>query len=318
MIISASRRTDIPAFYTEWFLRRLREGFVRVVNPFNTRQVSEISLRREDVTCLVFWTKNAAPLLARLGELEETGIPFYFQFTVTPYGRDIEPGLPEKAAVVRTFQRLAARIGRGRTVWRYDPILLTEKYSVAWHSEQFRNLLAVLAPCTDTCVLSFLDLYAKTERNTRTLGLLPLGEEEMRALAAGFSEAARGSGVVLKSCAEAIDLVPYGIAHGACIDRTRLEKILGGRLAIQKDPTQRGACQCVKSVDIGAYNTCGHLCRYCYANFNAQMARALLAAHDPAAPSLTRPSPGAKVTYPKGDRVTVKKDAEFEEGTLFS
>ena len=292
MIISASRRTDIPAFYSEWLLRRLEEGFVLTVNPFNTHQVSRISLRPEDVDCIVFWTKNAAPMLPRLQRLEEW--KFYFQFTLTPYGKDVEPGLPPKDAVVRTFQELSRRLGGAkgaRVVWRYDPILLTEQHTIAWHREQFARLLEQLAPYTDCCVISFLDLYSKTERNTNPLGLMPLEAAQMEEIAGSFAELADGSGLVLKSCSEAIDLAKYGIEHGSCIDKARIERVMGVPINVKKDSTQRQECGCMKSVDIGAYNTCRHLCRYCYANFNADMAKAQHAQHDPQAPVL-----GARLT----------------------
>ena len=221
MIISASRRTDIPAFYTPWFMNRVRAGFVDAINPFNRKQVSRISLRPEDVDCIVFWTKNAAPMLPHLAELSAM-YPFYFQFTITPYGHDVEPGLPDKREVIRTFQQMSQQLSKTRMVWRYDPILLNDHYTIERHLHDFAVMLEMLAPYTDRCVISFLDLYRKTERNTKPLALHPLGIPEMNALAEGFARLAKGSGVTLQSCSEAIDLAAYGIEHGACIDKERI------------------------------------------------------------------------------------------------
>ena len=188
MIVSVSRRTDIPAFYSDWFFNRLQEGFVHGINPFNRKQVSEISLRPEDVDCFVFWTKNPAPMLDRLDLL--TGYNFYFQFTLTPYGRDAEPGLPDTQELVEVFHRLSAAVGRDRVVWRYDPVFLSEKYTMDFHAAAFRQLAEILHEDTDLCVISFVDLYAKTARNTRPLALLPMEEPEMRQLAAMFGSIA--------------------------------------------------------------------------------------------------------------------------------
>lgn len=280
LIISASRRTDIPAFYSEWFRHRLQAGFVDVVNPFNRRQVSRLSLQPADVDCLVFWTKDAAPLLPYLDELAES-YRFYFQFTLTPYDKEVEPGLRPKAAIIRTFQELSRRLGRERVVWRYDPIWLNDRYTIEYHQTCFARLLQQLAPYTDTCVISFLDVYRKTERNMRSLRRQTMTAADKREIAASLAQLAAGSGIRLQSCSEGIDLSAYGIQHGACIERERIEKICSMRLAAGKDKNQRPACGCASSVDIGQYDTCRHLCRYCYANTDAARVSASCAQHDP-------------------------------------
>lgn len=280
MIISASRRTDIPAFYAPWFMNRIHAGFVDTINPFNRKQVSRISLRPEDVECIVFWTKNAAPMMPYLTELDKK-YKFYFQFTITPYGHDIEPALPPKNQIIQTFRELSKKLGKERVVWRYDPILLNDYYTIQEHMQDFSVMLEKLAPYTDRCVISFLDLYRKTERNTRPLHLHPLGIQAMNDLAKGLSQIAKGSGVILQTCSEAIDLDAYGIAHGACIDKERIEKVIGVPIDVKKDDTQRDVCHCMKSVDIGQYDTCLHLCRYCYANTNSKTVEASYANHHP-------------------------------------
>lgn len=317
MIISASRRTDIPAFYTPWFMNRVRAGFVDAINPFNRKQVSRISLRPEDVDCIVFWTKNAAPMLPHLAELRAK-YPFYFQFTITPYGHDVEPGLPDKREVIRTFQQMSQQLGKARMVWRYDPILLNDHYTIERHLHDFAVMLEMLAPYTDRCVISFLDLYRKTERNTKPLALRPLGIPEMNALAEGFARLAKGSSVTLQSCSEAIDLAAYGIEHGACIDKERIERVIGAPIDVKKDPTQRDVCHCMKSVDIGQYDTCLHRCRYCYANTNGRMAEASFADHHSDATILSGTLRGDEtITARKVTHLKIQPTAESQMDSLF-
>lgn len=278
MIISASRRTDIPAFYSEWLFNRLKDGFVHAVNPFNRKQVSEISLRQEDVDCIVFWTKNPKPMLKRLDELKQ--YKYYFQFTLTPYGKDVEPGLPDKKELIQTFQQLSNAIGSDKMVWRYDPIFLTKKYDRGYHKKAFRRMAELLKGYADLCVISFLDMYAGTERNTRTLDIEKMNDYDMQQLAGEVCSIAHEYGFRMESCSESINLASVGIEHGQCIDKRRIEHLLGGVIDIGKDPTQRSECGCMQSVDIGQYNTCSHLCAYCYANFNQNMAKAYANEHD--------------------------------------
>ena len=286
MIISASRRTDIPALYGEWFFNRIKAGFVDVVNPFNQKQVSRIPLNPKVVDCIVFWTKNAAPIIDRLDELK--GYKFYFQFTITPYGADVEPGLlanQSKTDIIRTFQKLSNKIGRDKVIWRYDPILLSKHHSIDWHFDQFAYFVDKLAPYTNRCVISFLDLYTKTKHNTQPLGIRDVSVDEMKLLAQGISQIADGK-IEVQSCSEKIDLDEFGIRHGACIDREIIEHVIGAKIDVDKDKTQRLECGCMSSVDIGQYDTCTHLCAYCYANFRPQLAAANFSRHKPEATSL--------------------------------
>ena len=288
MILSVSRRTDIPAFYSNWFFNRLRAGFVYSINPFNHKQISRISLKPDDVDCIVFRTKNPEPMLDRPDEFRE--YKYFFQFTITPYDRDVEPGLLRdrlKRDLIRTFQKLSTLIGKDKVVWRYDPILLSEAgHSVDWHFDRFSKMLKALAPYTERGVISFLDLYRKTEHNTRPLDIRDITVEEMRELARGFSQIAEGSGIKIQSCSEKIDLSEFGIEHGACIDKTMIERMLGESIDIKKAPTQRLECGCVESADIRQYDTCPHLCAYCYANFRPQIAKTHYEHHDENSPLL--------------------------------
>ena len=278
MIISASRRTDIPAFYFDWFLHRLHEGFVDVKNPFNRKQVSRISLKPSNVDCIVFWTKDPAPMLKRLEEL--SGYPFYVQVSITPYEKDIETNLRSKREIIQIVQELSRYIGSKRVVWRYDPILVNERYSLDYHLSWFENALEKLSPFVNQCVISFIDIYPKIKKNIKNLNLHELDEVVMQQLAFGFSELAKGSGIALSTCSERIDLEKYKISHGACIDKKLIESITGKKLRVGKAKSQRPLCNCVESFDIGAYDTCIHGCHYCYANNSLQRAKLGFEQHD--------------------------------------
>lgn len=281
MIVSASRRTDIPAFYFDWFCRRIQEGYADVVNPFNRNQVSRISLLPESVDCIVFWTKDPAPMLERLAVLD--AYRYYVQISITPYGKDVETNLRSKADIIKTVQDLSLRLGRERVVWRYDPILLNDCYTIDKHLAWFEQTLAALAPYAERCVISFIDLYAKTRKNTHGLNLYELSGDEMHELAAGMSHIAKGSGVTLQTCSEVIGLEEYGIGHGACIDGKLIERITGKPVKAGKAKSQRPLCNCVESFDIGQYDTCIHGCRYCYANASTEKARQGFDGHNPLA-----------------------------------
>lgn len=267
MILSASRRTDIPNYYSEWLARRFRAGFLCVRNPMNFRQVSRITLNPNVIDCIVFWTKNPAPMLPYLDEYRR--YMYYFQFTLTGYGKDIEPGLPDKRRIlIPAFCELADRIGRDRVIWRYDPIFLSDHYTLDYHVKAFTRIAEALVGRTRRVVISFLDDYEKTKRNMKGINIQGLTKEKMRRLAHSFAVIAGRYGMEIQTCAEKIDLSEYGITHGACIDREYIEHLLGCRLRAGKDHGQRPECRCMESVEIGSYHTCRNGCRYCYANFS--------------------------------------------------
>ncbi|MPM27813.1 hypothetical protein SDC9_74327 [bioreactor metagenome] len=285
MIISASRRCDIPTYFSQWFYKRIREEFVLVRNPFNFRQISRISLSPDVVDGIVFWTKNPAPMLDRLDELKE--YEYYFQFTVTPYGTDIEPNIPSKEHfMIPTFQNLSQKIGKERIIWRYDPVILSEKYTIEYHIEHFEKFARQLAPYVRKCTFSFLDMYKSTEKNVKGLNIYPISQGDMFRLAKEFSDIAAAYHLKLSTCAENIDLYRYKISHAHCVDRTIFEELGGYGLNIDKDRNQRSECGCDASIDIGTYNSCINGCRYCYANFSSAMAAANFAGHDPLSPLL--------------------------------
>lgn len=285
MIISASRRTDIPAYYMDWFVNRLKEGYVLTRNPMNCHQISRVSLLADAVDGIVFWTKNPTPMLSRLAELEP--YPYYVQFTLTPYGPEIEAGLPSKNQVlIPAFQTLAGEIGRERVVWRYDPIFFSEQYTMEYHCRYFRVLASKLSAWTEKCTVSFLDLYRNTERNLKPFGLIGETPKRQAELLERFAQIARECGIELDTCAETQDFGHLGVGHAKCIDRERLERIGGFKLNVGRDANQREACGCVSSIDIGMYNTCLNGCRYCYANYQEGMIRKNFAMHDPRSPLL--------------------------------
>ena len=260
MIISASRRTDIPAFYSEWFLNSIKEGFISVPNPRNPNQISRVDLSPHNIECIVFWTKNPLPLLPYLDTLDKLKYLYYFEFTLTAYENDIEKNLPPKEKITETFKQISRQLGPVRVDWRYDPIIITEKYSIDWHQEKFYNICKEIHKYTNKCIISFFDPYPHLRRS-----FAAPKEEDIYNLADNLSQTAKEFNLLLFTCSEQIDLSTYGIEHCSCIDKNKIEKLLGYSIDAKKDPGQRKMCGCIKSVDIGTYNTCKHECLYCYA-----------------------------------------------------
>ena len=285
MILSVSRRTDIPAFFTPWFMKRLEDGFVMVRNPMNYHQISKIKLTPDVVDCIVFWTKNPLPLLPHLDKIAEK-YPFYFQYTLNAYEKDMEPNLPNLEKKLETFKKLSAKVGSERVLWRYDPILLSSKYNLEWHKEQFERLAYELAPYTSTCIFSFVDLYDKVVRNNKLTDIYSCSAEDMDKLAQHFASIGAKLGLKLKTCAEKVDLNQYGIEHSHCIDAELISKLVGCPIGGVKDKNQRMECGCLESVEIGQYDTCSHGCKYCYANFNNKKVQTSLKSYDVNSPLL--------------------------------
>ncbi len=284
MILSVSRRTDIPAFYSDWFFRRIREGFLMVRNPTNPHQVSRIRITPDVTDCIVFWTKDPAPMLARLDELE--GYDYYFQFTLNGYGFDAEPNLPPPEQRLDTFTELARRIGSERVIWRYDPIMFTPRYTPEWHLDCLRYYAQRLRGHTEKCVFSFVDVYPKKNgASLDRLGHRQLGGEELDRFLRGMCSVAADCGMKLATCAERISLESYGIEHNSCIDAALIERITGSRIKARPDG-QREFCGCIKCEDIGTYDTCPHGCVYCYANFRPNTVRERMKEYSPDSPLL--------------------------------
>lgn len=252
-----------------------------VRNPMNPKQVSRILLNPDTVDCFVFWTKNPQPMLEQLPTLDAMGYPYYFQFTLTPYGQDVEPGLPDKKELEETFKRLSEYAGPERVVWRYDPVLLSRTYTKEFHWDSFARMCRSLEGYTSRCVISFLDRYNKIKRNMENLGIGELAEQDTVDLASRLGPTAVKHHMAISTCSEAADFSAFHIKRGKCIDDGLISGILGKPLNTKKDDTQRECCGCVKSVDIGTYNTCGHYCRYCYANVSPDQVRLNISRHNP-------------------------------------
>lgn len=281
MIISASRRTDLPSFYSEWFLRRLREGLVLTRNPVNPSRVTGIALSPEVVDCIVFWTKDPANMMDKLDEIDSMGYRYLFQFTLTPYGRELERNLRPKPDIIDTFIRLSDRLGPQRVLWRYDPIVLNKELDISYHMEQFERLCRRMAAHTCQCTVSFVDSYDKLAGPFQR-GLLrePTFQEQER-LAKGLAKVASAYGLPLRACAEKHDFSSCGIVPAACIDPDILEAVCGYPLKTEPDTGQREYCGCCRSIDVGAYNTCRNGCVYCYANYNERTVQKNSALHKP-------------------------------------
>ena len=284
MIISASRRTDVPAFYSQWFLNRLKQGFVLVRNPMNPQLVSNVPLNPSLIDCIVFWTKNPREMMKKLDHLE--GYNYYFLFTITSYGRDLERRLPKKEEIIDTFIELSQKIGREKVIWRYDPILISDTIDENYHQRHFDYIAQRLHSHTDRCIISFLDMYKKCERNLKGFNIKELDSHGMFRLAKMLNLTARKYHIEMVTCAEEIDLSPIGIDHGKCIDDDLISRICGYELEAKKDSHQRKTCCCVESIDIGAYNTCNHICLYCYANSDVRTVQQNIALHNPESPLL--------------------------------
>jgi len=274
-------------------MNRIREGYCEVPNPFNPKQVSRVSLRREDVDVIVFWTRNASPLLPYLKELDERGFHYYFLYTLLDYPEVLEPRSPAFETRIATFRTLADAISPKRVIWRYDPIVVSTSTPIDFHKEAFARIAAQLEGATIQCVISFVDIYRKLTRRLRRLAeegcvIREPNAEEIAALADFIGACARTHGMLVKSCAETIDLTPWNIHPGKCIDDTYIASTFGIAVDSRKDPSQRAACGCVISKDIGCYDTCLYGCRYCYATSSDEKTQERFAHHDPKAPSLVR------------------------------
>ncbi len=284
MIIQTGLRTDIPAFYTEWFLNRIKAGYVLVRNPYRANQVTRYDLSPTVVDVIGFCTKNPAPMLPYMDALSAYGQ--YWYVTITPYGTDIEPNVPPKEEGMESLKTLSKLVGIKSVGWRYDPILISESCSVKRHLSEFEKMAQNLEGYTETCVISFLDLYQKVRRNFPEARQVPMADRHI--LGREFVRIGKKYGMEIKSCAEGEELAPYGVNCSGCMTIETYERAIGERLcAPTRKGTGRSACACHLSADIGQYDTCPHLCRYCYANTNAAAVRRNVLNHDPASPLLT-------------------------------
>lgn len=283
MILNTGSRTDIPAYYSDWFYNRVKEGYVLVRNPFYPTQVTKYLLDPDVVDAVIFCTKNPAPMISRLSRLSAFCL-FWF-VTVTPYGKEIEPYVPDKGQVLEVFQELSSLAGHERMSWRYDPVFITEKYSVDFHISEFRRMAERLKGYTDQCVVSFIDLYEKTKRNFP--GARSVAKREQERLIDAFSETAAENHMQIHLCCEEKGLVRANVDADGCMSKEVLERAVGCRLEVPRRKAARAECSCLLGADIGAYNTCGHGCLYCYANYDSRTVMHNRKLHDADSPLLT-------------------------------
>ena len=304
MIINTGGRTDTVQYYSDWLLRRFAEGYVLSRNPLFPDKVTRYELTPDKVDCVVFCSKNYKPILPRLREITDR-FPAYFYYTITAYGKDVEPGGPSIEESIETLKELSALVGKERVAWRYDPVLLTREYTIRRHLDTFPWMARELAPYIDRCIFSFVEMYKKLETNMPEI--IPMSETERDALARGLGAAAAKLGMVIQTCGTNGDYTRYGIQASGCITLSILGKANHMEFRNLKHKGMREGCHCMESRDIGAYDTCLNGCKYCYANKNPRKAFENYEYHDPASPLLLghlRPddivTQGAQRSFQKG------------------
>ena len=274
MILNVSGRTDIVAFYSKWFLNRLKEGYVDVRNPFNPSLVSRINF--EDVDLILFCTKNPIPIVDKLDDIK---IPYIFHVTITPYKKDIEPNLPSKSDIIEAVKKISTTIGIENVYVRYDPIFISEKYSIDYHIKAFTKLCSLLKGYVKTIIVSFIDNYKNVRKNLPYLKYRSFTEEDYKLIGENFSKIAKDNNMVVQTCFEERNLTEYGFIKGECMSKELAFKLTGK--TYKKWQARKGnACNCVELVDIGVYNSCNHLCKYCYANYDESKVKVNIKNHD--------------------------------------
>ena len=283
MIISTGMRTDIPAFYSKWLINRINAGFVCVRNPYNEHQITKYELNPNVVDCICFCTKNPIPLLDHIDKELNLYRQFWF-VTITPYGKVIEPNVIDKPKVIEAFKTLSNKIGKNAIGWRYDPIFYGQGWTKEKHIQEFTKIATALKGYTNFCVISILDLYEKVKRNAP--GIYPPSKEEQLKLLKELVKIAKENGMVIKGCYEGEFLSAVGVDCTGCQTKETIENAIGQKLEVPSKKNARGACNCLLGQDIGAYNTCLHLCKYCYANADKDVVLANAKKHNPDSPLL--------------------------------
>jgi hypothetical protein len=305
MIISASRRTDIPAFFGEWFYNRILEKFVLVKNPMNPKSITRIDLSPENVDCIVFWTKDPQNFLDYLPKIDALGYKYYFQFTLTSYDNNVESNVKKKVNIIDTFVKLSNLIGKNKVIWRYDPIIINSQYSINYHTEWFEYLCNKLYNYTEKCVISFIDIkpynFIKNIMKSKYINELTLYEIDI--IAKIIHDISKKYNLKIATCSELIDLNKYGFTYNKCIDDELIKKLFNIKVSNLKDTNQRNECKCVVSRDIGTYNTCKHDCIYCYAKKGQQYSKYYI----PDSPLLCG-------EILENDKITILKSEKIKQG----
>ena len=274
MILFASGRTDIPAFYSKWFINRVKAGFVDVRNPFNHNLVSRINF--SDVDLIMFCSKNPLPMIDKLKMLK---VPVLFHVTITPYSKDVEPNIPDKRLIIEGVKKLSLVLGIDNVVLRYDPIFLSDKYNVDYHIRAFDKLCKNLNGYVNKIIVSFMDEYKNVRSNKNILKYRTFTREDYKKIGEAFSKSAMDNGMSVQTCFEDNDLTEYGFVKGECLSH-ELAYILTGKKFKSSNVRKEKKCQCVQMVDIGDYNSCMHMCKYCYANYDEKAVSSNFKMHD--------------------------------------
>lgn len=284
MIIQTGMRTDIPAFYSDWLINRIKAGFVLVRNPYNPIQVTKLKLTPDVVDLIAFCTKNPTPMLSKMDYLKPFGQ--YWYVTITPYGKDIEPNVPDISIVIESFKILSKIVGINSIGWRYDPVIIDKNHTIEWHISMFESMAKRLEGYTTNCVISFIDIYSKVERNFPEARLVTRTEritigKELVSIAGKY-------GMTIRPCAEGNELEEFGADCSGCMTIPIYEAALGSNLQVPKRKLNQrnGQCACLLGTDIGAYDTCAHLCKYCYANTDPSLILDNMKLHNPDSPFL--------------------------------
>ena len=275
MILNVSGRTDIVAFYSDWFMNRLKEGFIDVRNPFNPKLVSRINM--EDVDLIFFCTKNPIPILDKIKDINKK---VYFHVTLTPYRKDIEPNLPPKKEIIEAIKKLSNIIGKENIVVRYDPVFLNDNYTLEYHKKAFEKVCSLLDGYVNKILISFIDTYKNVEKNMNILKIKDFKEEDYKEIGTSFSKSAKDHGMVVHTCFEKRDLTEYGFIKDECMSRELAFK-LTGNIYKKWYARKNVPCKCVEMVDIGVYNSCKHFCKYCYANYDEKQVIGNFNNHNP-------------------------------------
>lgn len=276
MILNVSGRCDICAFYSDWFFHRLKEGYVDVRNPYNEHQISRILLDVENIDMILFCTKNPIPMLHRL---EEIKFPYVFHITLTPYHEEIETNVPNKKEIIKAIQYLSNKIGKDKVIVRYDPILLSKRYTILYHEKAFASLCEQLSGFVENIIISFVDMYKNTREHAKEMELSTITIKQMEEIAKRFSNVAKKYQIKVQTCAESVDLTKYGIYNLPCFDKEVIENWIGYQIKTTNKGV-RNNCACIPTVDIGDYNCCFHGCKYCYANYDMNLLEKNKKRHD--------------------------------------
>ena len=276
MILNISGRTDIVAFYSDWLMNRLDEGYIDVRNPFNHKMVSRIML--EDVDLLFFCTKNPMPILDKLKVIKKK---VYFHVTLTPYKKDIEPNIPPKKDIIEAIKKLSKIIGKDNLVIRYDPIFISDEYNLDYHVKAFDKICELLDGYVNKILIHFIDDYKNVRKNYSVLKYRKLTENDYETIGRSFSESAKKHNIVVHTCNEERDLTEFGFIKDDCISKELAFKLTGKIYKKKWNARKDLVCQCVEMVDIGVYNSCKHFCKYCYANYDEKQVNDNYSKHNP-------------------------------------